>query len=205
MSNELKYKLLRKIIHPVSNDRGMILIISLLLLVVLSIMSVAAIFMSSNEQSIAANHEVIQNNFYALEAVCVEAAMVIDSLPDNQLNGLGGALPTWVRTDYLDHLNNPGVGLDLSLNANWPSAQITPVNTSLNSGSTDVVPPGSGGTDRIQYAVIDTGFAPGSSMTSGVEVTHAYALYAMYDVNGTGKAYPGRMLMSMGHKRRVTH
>ena len=203
MYNEPKHKLLPKLIHPVSNDSGMILIISLLLLVVLSIMSVAAIFMSNNEQSIAANHEVIQNNFYALEAVCVEAAMVIDSLPDDDLNGTN--VLTWVKKDYIDHLNNPIADLDLSLNVNWPSAQITPQNTSFNSGTTDVVPPGSGGTDRIQYAAIDIGFAPGTSMTSGVEVTHAYALYAMYDVSGTGKAYPGRMLMSMGHKRKVTH
>ena len=204
MDKKTETKLLLKVVRPVSDERGMILIISLLLLVVLSLMSVAAVYMSNSEQTIAANNEVIQNNFYALEAVCVEAAMAIEDLDDDDLNGTN--VQTWVKNDYIDHLSNPIAALDMSLNTNWPSAQVTPRNTRLNSGTTDIVPAGSVAPDRIQYAVIDTGFAAGSSMTSGSEVVHAYALYAMYDVRfGAGKAFPGRMIMSMGHKRKVMH
>ncbi len=182
----------------VANERGAVLVVSLLMLVILSIMGAFAMTISMIEQRVTLNSEIFQHNFYSVEGATLEAAAVIDETDDTILLN-SGAFPAWLK------VQNPAI--DMRFSNQWPSALIAPAGTTLNSAPTNITPPGyapdgTSGGDRIWNAAIDNGICAGASLTDPTKEEHCYDVYGMYDIKrGAGKAYTGRMLMTVGYKK----
>ena len=190
-------------VQNISNQDGVVLVTALLMLVVLTIMGVAAISVRNTEQSITLNSEVFQHNFYSVEAVTLEGVAEVEKLSDAVLNN-PGSYPSWLRQD------NPAI--DLENSSQWPSGLIIPRNTALTLPATNITPGGyaSNGTsagDRIWSAAIDQGLASGSSVTygaGGTTLEKMFDVYGMYDVKpGGGKSYHGKMMLVVGYKKQV--
>ena len=182
----------------IDNERGAVLVVSLMMLVILSIMGAFAMTISMIEQKVTRNSEVFQHNFYSVEGATLEAAAVIDQTDDSILLN-SGAFPAWLK------VQQPGINLRFS--NQWPSALIAPADTTLNGAPTNITPPGyapdgTTGGDRIWNAAIDNGICAGGSLTDPTKEEHCYDVYGMYDVKrGTGKTYTGRMMMTVGYKK----
>jgi len=180
------------------NEQGAVLVTALLILVILSIMSAFAMTISMIEQKVTYNSEIFQHNFYSTEGTTLEAAARIDQTDDTTLLD-STVFPAWLKQ------KNPGI--DLTQSSQWPSALILPSETTLNSNPTDITPPGyapdgTAAGDRIWHAAIDNGVCAGGSLTDPDKEEHCYDIYGMYDVKrGTGKAYTGRLLMTVGYKK----
>ncbi len=193
------------------NQTGAVLVVALMMLVILSIMGGFALTISSIERRVTNNSEVFQHNFYAAEAVTLEAATTIFEENDDDLNPPSGAPPAynWLKLD------DPAI--DLTQSSQWPSALIAPEETTLTEGLSpfaDITPPGyasdtTSAGDRIWYAAIDNGTCgawtgSGGSLTGGpgAPQERCYDVYGMYDVKrGAGKTYNGRMMMTIGYKK----
>lgn len=196
--------------NPLEDEQGMVLVIALMIMVILSLLASFATTVSMTERQIAKNDEIFGHNFYAAEAVCVEAGATLETIPNTNLLttttwGTGNTYP-WLEPAKASDPDPDGdgtPGTDLELQANWPMAvlpQIIPANTAL----ANITPPGSAAPDRIRYAAQDLGIAAGGSITVGSPQTHAYALFGMYDVNrGVGKSYHGKLLVGMGYRKIV--
>ncbi|HEA67631.1 MAG TPA: hypothetical protein ENI07_12525 [Desulfobacterales bacterium] len=59
---------MKKIIQIVDNERGVVLIVAILILVILTLLGVTGIKTSSTEQAVAVNEEIYKMTFYAAEA-----------------------------------------------------------------------------------------------------------------------------------------
>ena len=187
------------VMNPVlkNNEKGAVLVVALLMLVILSIMGAFAMSISMVEQKVTSNSEVFQHNFYAVEASTLEAAARIEETDDLTLLD-NTAFPPWLK------LSDPAI--DLRQSVQWPSALILPSETTLNAGITNITPggyapDGSTAGDRIWHAALDRGICAGGSLTDPDKEEHCYDIYGMYDVKrGPGKSYTGRMLMTVGYK-----
>jgi hypothetical protein len=159
-----------------NSERGFILVTALLMLVVLSIMGTAAMTVRNTEVSIATNAEVIQHNFYALEAVTLEgttrfedeSATFHDFLIELYKGEILATDPKWDNYKWFKP-NDPST-IDLGKSSTWAGGQITPQDTALTTVSFSEpsdpkdpnrfsiapvgYPNGSYINDRIQYAAV---------------------------------------------------
>ena len=181
-----------------NNEQGAVLVVSLMMLVILSIMGAFAMTISMIEQQVTLNSEVFQHNFYSVEGATLEAAAVIDQTDDSILLN-SGAFPAWLKAQ--------NTAINLRFSNQWPSAFIAPADTNLNITPTNITPPGyapdgTAGGDRIWNAAIDNGICAGASPTDPTKEEHCYDVYGMYEIKrAAGKAYTGRMLMTVGYKK----
>lgn len=205
-----------------NNEQGFILVMALLMLVVLSLMGTAAMTVRNTEVSIATNAEIIQHNFYALEAVTLEGTAMLEETDDNTLLNIDTAPLAWLKP------NDPDVPplIDLGESSTWASPQITPRNTSLttakfpepadpsNPNRFSIVPPGyASPPDHIQYAAVqgnlhadanEYDLCAGSDVSDPTKREKCYSVFGMYEVrSGAGKAYSGRRMLMVGYKKTV--
>ena len=109
---------------PAADDeQGFILVLALGMLVVLSIMGTAAMTVRNTEVAIVANAEVMQNTFYALEAVTLEGTTELENTADSTLLNLDTAPLAWLKP------NDPDMPplIYLSKSSTWSGALITPM------------------------------------------------------------------------------
>lgn len=196
---------------PAADDeQGFILVLALGMLVVLSIMGTAAMTVRNTEVAIVANAEVMQNTFYALEAVTLEGTTEIENTADSTLFNLDTAPLAWLKP------NDPDAPplIYLSKSSTWSGGgQIFPKETGLAS----IKPPGyttaGADPDRIRYAAVQGNLhsdeneydtCAGSQLNKGSKREKCYSVYGMYDVkSGAGKAYSGRRMLLVGYKKTV--
>ena len=189
--------------RQVRNEKGMVLVTTLLIMVILLIMGTVSVTIRNTEQRIVTNTEVFQHNFYSVEGVTLEGVSNIADIPD--IDFTTGSLPTWLR------VYDPTL-MDIRDNAEWgPSGLITPKETALTSGVMDISPQGytdlpataigfvSG--NRIGSAVSDKGVC-GGSLTDPTKQERCFDVFGMYDVD-KDSWYSGKMLMMIGYKRVV--
>lgn len=185
--------------EKLAEESGVVLVTALMFMVILLLMGVASMSIRNTEQSVTLNAEVFQNNFYVTEAVTLEGVTEIAGTPDLTLQD-AASFPSWLRPEDPTTIN-------LELSAQWPGI-VVPANTSLDSGVTNITPPGYAtdttvAGDRIWYAAVDLG-ACGGSVTDPTKVEKCYDVYGMYDVKpGAGKSYHGKMMLSVVYKRVV--
>lgn len=210
-----------------NNEQGFVLVMALMILVVLSIMGTAAMTVRNTEVMIATNAEIIQHNFYALEAVTLEGTAVIEETDDDTLLNYNN--PTWAIPADLTWLqrNDPGPPLliDLTKSGTWSGSLISPQGTSINKAKFpepadpknpdrfSIEPPGFNPPDRIQYAAVqgnlnsdnnEYDICAGSDLSDATKQEKCYSVFGMYDVNsGAGKAYSGRRMLMVGYKKTV--
>jgi len=205
---------------PAADDeQGFILVLALGMLVVLSIMGTAAMTVRNTEVAIVANAEVMQNTFYALEAVTLEGTTEIENIkPDSILINLGDPTkppPPSPKYDWLKP-NDPDLPplIYISKSSTWSGGgQISPKETGLAS----IKPPGyttaGADPDRIRYAAVQGNLhsdeneydaCAGSDLSDETKRVKCYSVYGMYDVkSGAGKAYSGRRMLLVGYKKTV--
>ena len=141
-----------------ANDHGFVLVMALVMLVILSIMSAAAMTVRNTEQQVIVNLEVMQNNFYAVEAVTLEGTMALENLADATLLNLDATTLSWLKPNDPKDVT-PDINLTISSAWDQGSAVIKPVDTVLDSGTTKITPQGYNDTnastgDRIWYAAL---------------------------------------------------
>lgn len=178
------------------NEGGFILVLSLMVLVVLSIMGGAAMMVRNTEQSIATNTEIMQSNFYALEAVTLEGATAIKKADNPHTLA-------WVQ-------ENPTNLIDFAVRDTWTDTNST--ETTLD-GANGIEPIGYAVADRIAYAAVRGNLASstmaydicaGSDLSDPDKVERCYSVHGLYDVaHGQGKAYSGKRMLMMGYKKTV--
>lgn len=193
-------------VRSVNSEDGVVLVTALLMLVVLTLMGIAAMSVRNTETSITKNNEVYQRNFYSAEGVTLEGVAALEKLSDTVLT-TPGSYPAWLRQE------NPGINLEFS--NQWPSGLIDPRKsedplTVVKFTPAGYAPDGTSAGDRIWSAAIDLGAASGSSGTYGsgsggmTKVERLFDVYGMYDVKpGAGKSYHGKAMLVVGYKKQV--
>lgn len=194
--------------HPLANERGAALVTALLVMVILTIMGTVAMTIRNTEQSIVANSEVFQHNFYSMEGVTLEGAHVLDNLDDKCL--LNFSDPTCPASfNWLKPYDAANAALKMNQQTNWPSGSILPASTSLNADPTRIIPPGYTDTgassgDRVWYSALDRGVCAGASLTDPTKTEKCYDVYGMYDIKrAAGKSYTGHMMLLVGYQQVV--
>ena len=198
-----------------NNEQGFVLVMALMILVVLSIMGTAAMTVRNTEVMIATNSEIIQHNFYALEAVTLEGTTEIDKIDDDVLFDLSSAAvpPSWLKPNDPD---GPPVDIiDLSKRSTWDdSTKISPNETGLKTSGFDIRPAGYvTPPDHIHYAAVqgnlnsdnnEYDICAGSDLSDATKQEKCYSVFGMYEVNsGAGKAYSGRRMLMVGYKKTI--
>lgn len=194
------------------DEQGYILVMSLLMLVVLSLMGTAAMTVRNTEVSIATNAEIIQHNFYTLEAVTLEGTTRFERTNlESFLADLFGDKPVnWADFPWLRQ-NDPDIPpvVDLSKSSEWSSASSSQTNINV------IKPPGYGLNinDQIRYAALQGNLhsdanqydvCAGSDQSDPTKREGCFSVYGMYDVrSGTGKAYSGRRMLMVGYKKTI--
>lgn len=191
--------------QPVAaNEQGFVLVLALVMLVILSIMGTAAMTVRNTEVAVVANTEVMQNNFYALEAVTLEGTTALENTADGVLLNLDAAPLSWLKPNDPD---SPPV-IDLSKSSIWGNGN------SQETALAKIKPAGyPAATDRIRFAAVQGNMnsdddaydlCKGSDRSSGDKFEKCYSVYGMYDVkSGAGKAYSGRRMLMVGYKKTV--
>ncbi|NLX19441.1 MAG: hypothetical protein GXY53_09220 [Desulfobulbus sp.] len=198
--------------HIIRNEQGYVLVMSLLMLVVLSIMGTAAMTVRNTEVAIATNSEIIQHNFYALEAVTLEGSTRFERTDmENFLSDLFSGEPVvWSTFPWLK-ANDPDFPpvIDLSRASEWSS--VSAEQTHMN----ELKPPGfnAAADDRIQYAALqgnlhsdsnDYELCAGSDLSDPNKREACFSVYGRYDIqSGAGKGFSGRRMMMVGYKKTV--
>lgn len=207
------------------NEQGFILILALLMMLTLSLTGAAAMMMRNTEQFIVTNTEISQNNFYAAEAVTMEAIVALKILADDDDKKEVLLIPDEEHTDYrwlavIDPAEEDWPPFDLSDTTLWyqGNPDIRPRETELDEEDNGIMPKGyaSNGTtdgDRIWYAVMrgtvnsdfnDRDNCGGSELSDPSKVEKCFTVFGMYDVKpGQGKAYPGQRMLMVGYRHMV--
>ncbi len=114
-----------KATDPLQNENGIALIVALMLLVLLTLLGMAATTTSVLEIQIAGNDKTYKQNFYMAEAAAYEAAyeMAVENNPIVELQGGGAKKGFWLKKegnniDYTD-VNNwkPAVNARIAVNS----------------------------------------------------------------------------------------
>lgn len=160
---------IKKIARPVNNERGVVLVMSLLLLVVLTLLGALSLQIANNEILTAGNTEESQMKFYMLEGVGVEGVARLEY--QNTSGGdCGSAIPVDCRVKelhnvettalpWLDEVYSGGslTAYDLTITGNnltagpmpipaaypnnWFSAKTSPVAVPLRAGNSNALEP----------------------------------------------------------------
>ena len=183
--------------RAVSNESGMVLVTTMLIMVILLIIGTVSVVIRNTEQRIVRNTEIFQNNFYALEGTTLEGVAHIANTDDSVLSSGGTSYPTWLK------IYDPAT-MDLRDNTQWPSGVIQPEETGLDSGVSDITPPGYtddtfNNGNRIGFSSVDKGIC-GGSLTDPTKQERCYDVYGMYDVD-KDSGYSGKMMMLVGYKK----
>ncbi len=168
-----------KITTPLENEDGIALIIALMLLVLLTLLGMAATTTSVLEIQIADNDRDYKVNFYRAETAAYEAARNMGNAPDpiNDIEGNDGGYE-WIGIDKEVNANN-----DLADLNNWDSA--------LASG--DASP------SAITDIAAEAAYAANFVEKYEKELTKAYSM-RLFRVFGRSEDDSGRALVELGLK-----
>lgn len=95
-----------QIFNPANNEDGYVLIVSLIIMMVLVVLGIAATNTTNVELQIAGNEKVAKDNFYKAEAAAYEAAQLLENenaenLRNRDLGGGGTSNDGLVKEDEL--------------------------------------------------------------------------------------------------------
>ena len=138
-------------------EKGVVIITALMILVLLTIIGIASTTVSNTETKIATNQAVYQQNFYQAEGATMEAVEVMESLADPKTADPGwlwAALSTFTE----DNLNDSTF---------WEGTMM----------GADAVPEPSTTLSDATYVVVSGGIVEGESLDMGSTKIHSYAVY----------------------------
>lgn len=191
-----------KLTSSINNENGTALIITLFLLVLLTLLGMAATTTSTIEIKIADNERDYKVNFYKAESAALQAAVTMENEndPNKEMKGFGPTLgpsgENWLRS-YSDS-NLPDM-TDLST---WDDLTDTNKSGSWQPSQKNTPPPPLGGTDAngkivTAFAAKFIGIGPGDSlMMKPTDRKYSFVIYG-YSQTGDGLA-----LIEVGYKRK---
>jgi hypothetical protein len=200
-------------VRPLHNERGVVLVMSMLLLVILSLLGALSLRIANNEVLTAGNSEESIMKFYMLEGVGLEGVARLEYQNDGStcpgcrveklynVKDLADEDVKWLDEVY----SGTATASDLTIIDNWASpTRASAVAESLSVDEQYSLEPlgydeGSG--DRVRYAVQDNGRTGIYSIGSSDPVIRGYEIYGLYDVKrGSGKAFTGKGIVEMGYR-----
>lgn len=181
-------------------EQGSALIAAIMILAILSLLGAYATTVSNTESIITRNNVIYSQAFYSAEGLCIEGTALIEEDGDNWY-GDPTSLPAGVVKSNSAQDMTKFSGWDFSTWTNCVKTAIydlRPAGYSPYGSAPDKI-------DHIVYAIQDKGVAAGYDSSNPNYDIHDYDIYAMYDVKpGAGKTYPGRVLMAIGYKSKIT-
>ncbi len=180
-------KRLQAIYTAARNEEGsFVLFTTLMVLLLMTLTGIAATRQANTEISIAGNETARNISTYNAEGGAVEAAMIIEAMDDDDLRiadpDVNPNYPSWMtfHTDIA-----PGT---MGNSDNWD----------FDGADDDDNAAVSTFDANVQFAVVDKGVAPGSSLImTGTEQKREYAVYGLSDTRG------GRAFIEMGYRKRL--
>lgn len=139
------------------DERGVVIITALMILVLLTIIGIASTTISNTESKIATNQAVYQQNFYQAEGATMEAVEVMEGLA-NPKTAAPGWLWASLNTFTEDNLNDTTF---------WDGTMM----------GADAVPEPSAALSDTTFVVVSGGIVEGESLDIGSTKIHRYAIY----------------------------
>ncbi len=165
----------------VANERGSVVILALIMLVLLTLVGTSATNTSTLEIQVAGNERVYKQNFYKAEATALQAFQWIENtLTDATSDGaVKNATFKWVSGGSNTAFNNVA--------ANW---------TDMSALQTDYT--------NLYSLVVHTGVAAGGSLDMAATTQiHAYSVYGQYAENADNDTSNNeRLVIETGYKKR---
>jgi hypothetical protein len=177
---------MNKLHHPIENEEGSVIILSLLVLVILSIVGFSASRISTTEMQIVRNDATYQRNFYLAESGAVQAAQMLNNITNRTT--LQSRAPAWlnalanVDTDADNNMDDVGTWF-----ASSGSSQ-----TGARSNLSDLH-----GIPTIEYAAVDLGVAAGQPLGINAVKVHNYALVGIGNRDDRGQ-----ITVQIGYRKR---
>lgn len=159
---------MKTINKTINNERGFVLIVSLLMLMVLMIIGIAATNTTTIELGISGNDKLSKQTFYQAEGVVAEAVRIIFN--DSSSNLEDPLQFTWLHLDPVGSgiLTVGGSGTeesDVHSDAFWTAANSTPSLLPVT------------GSQKLQMTAAFRGIIQGGSLSLGSSRVHAYDVY----------------------------
>jgi hypothetical protein len=195
---------IEKRVSLLQNERGVVLVFSLIVLVIMSLLAIFATTISNIEIQTSTNNEKFQTAFSLGEGVAVEG---VGLLNNETYDNLISHTPDLTGTSYENWLDTHGIfftggtGPDLTNPANWDTGGDNTSPSALNQPMDrgGLMPPGFvAGVDHLHFAVQDTGIAAGYDETAEIQI-RAYFLNGLYEVSRQS-AFPGDNILEMGYR-----
>ena len=162
------------LLQSADNERGSVLVISMLILVMLTVVGFAAMNTSNIEQMISGNERTYKENFYRAEAANMAGGQRYDNLADPG-QGFGGGM------DF----GSAGPGVSETSNKALMGAVAWVSSTSLPDAPFDVLGSGQALDANSRYHILYQGTSEVSS--EGLETSttfYRYAVYGQSDIKG---------------------
>ncbi len=153
-----------KIVSILENEEGSLLVVTLMFLVLLTIAGLAASNISTTEVQIATSELIYQRNFYRAEAAAMEAAELLENIPNPQ-----AAPPAWLKS------SEAGITEANKSNA-WAGGDpdVSPAAAAIDSANS-------------RYLSSYEGIAPGSSVAMNAPKVHEYSIYGRCNDRGVSE------------------
>jgi Tfp pilus assembly protein PilX len=157
------------------DDGAIMIIITLMLLALLTIISIAASKTANTEIRIAGNEYLYQNNFYCAEGAAIETVDRMEALKN-------------VDIDEIDWLMNESdkVGRDTYLFGYWTNADREDGDANPTSASVCA--------EHTQFMAVHHGVLAGSSLDMSKPTKHIYSIYGQ-------SRYRGMVLIKVGYAK----
>ncbi len=167
-----------QILNTANNENGFVLVASLMILMILVVLGIAAINTTTIEQQIAGNEKVAKDNFYNAEAAAQEGAQRLENENDSDNLRAKRSSFKWLfsGTDEDGFLDDP---------AEW-QAIINDLLSGLNNSA-------------ISLVAIDKGVVKGKK-SSSLKITSS-SLYE-YHLLGRATKNNGQKIIEIGYKKR---
>jgi len=184
---------MKTIKNTINNEQGFVLIVSLLMLMVLMVIGVAATNTTTIELQISGNDKVAKQIFYRAESAVYEGSRILINIKDELESG---ATPTFVekttssrQIDYATLLSDQKDEIDAGIRKD--STWIAEGQTNENSAD--------GILENTSYRSIDLGASNGSSLSlnsSAGGIVHTYVVVGRY--NSVAGGLKGKAMVELG-------
>jgi hypothetical protein len=172
--------------HPLSNEEGSVIILSLMVLVILSIVGFSASRTSTTEMQIVRNDATYQQNFYLAESGAVQAAQLLNNIMNPTT--LRNRAPAWLNAlqdvDADNDKNMDDVGTWFASSGGSQTGGVSNL-----SGFPDIPP--------VEYAAVDLGPAAGEPLGINDPKVHNFTIVGIGNRNTRGQ-----ITVQIGYRKR---